>query len=461
MVRHVNSVVKKIDALASFRFLQNNSNSVQIFPFIFSVGIRAVGAFLALTINVVLARMLGVHDYGRYIFLLSLAMVIGGLSVRGIDYVLTRELVGSIGMSSTERKDLAYWALSRLAIGGVLGAILYVIWISYFYYGISDLFASMHPVLSVISGVIIIVFSALVIIEAGAINGYSASLRSQGLPLVVLNSAILTGVGVLAAVANNRISVPQVLLIQAVSYMATFTVGLYWLNALKRCHKRNSGHVGIHALDNGKKVARWNAASRYFFLASVAALLVNKMDVVLLSVLANSEVVGIYAAGARLAQVALIIALAVNSMLSPKIAKAYQDCDQRKLKELLHGAFKLTIPIALLEIIVALLFSGGIVNLFGSAYASSAKSFFWVVVAYALWTALAPTYALFSMTGKERVVAKISWLILLVNFLAMTILAPLYGANGAAFAMTLGYGVADIALIFVLIVENKKKYALR
>ena len=179
--------------------------------------------------------------------------------------------------------------------------------------------------------------------------------------------------------------------------------------------------------------------------------MVNKLDVVLVSALAGSEVVGIYAAGARLAQVALIIALAVNVVLSPRIAKAYKAGEQSSVTRLMRIGLKFTIPIALTEIVLAWLFGTKIVSIFGKSYSSAAGPFLWVIIAYALWTALAPVYALLSMTGKEKLVAMISWIVLIVNIGAICILTPLYGADGAGAAMTLGYGMATLIIFFTLV----------
>ena len=419
--------------------------------FVYSIGIRGIGAILALSLNVLLARLLGVAEYGRYMALLSMILVLGGLSVRGVGSVLIRELAGEAGTTPVLRKSLTRWATFRVGKSTSLAMLVFLAWSVLIYFGWLTVWSSTQIKLAIVAGVAIILFSPFVSIGAGAINGYSASLRSQGLTLVVQNGTVLGLLGVLYLTVSQSIDLSQVLWLQAAGYAVSLLVGAYWLRGLVRERNIGSDDWCLSAIRNKNNPKNWTTASRHFLLITVAALLVNKLDVVLVSALAGSEVVGIYAAGARLAQVAMIIALAVNVVLSPRIAKAHKAGERSSVTQLVRSGLKFTIPIALAEIVLAWLFASDVVDIFGKSYAASAGPFLWVVIAYALWTALAPAYALLSMTGKEKLVAAISWIVLIVNVVAITILTPLYGATGAGLAMAIGYGVAASLIFFVLV----------
>lgn len=422
--------------------------------FVYSIGIRGVGAILALSLNVVLARLLGVAEYGRYMALLSMALILGALAVRGSDYVLTRELAGEAGTFSDLRKLLIRWATIRVGKSTTLAVLVFLAWSVWIYFGWSAVWASTQIKLAMLAGIAIILFSPFVSVGAGAINGYSASLRSQALTLVVQNGAVLGLLGVLYLAANRVIDFSQVLWLQAAGYAVSLLVGAYWLRGLVRGKSIGSNDRRVANARNESDPKSWTLASRHFLLIAVAALLINKLDVVLVSAVAGAEITGIYVAGARLAQVALMIALAVNVVLSPRIAKAHKAGDQSTVKQLVRSGFKFAIPIALVEIVLAWFFSSDVVGIFGESYAASAGPFFWVVVAYALWTALAPAYALFSMTGKERLVAAISWLVLVANVGTILILTPMYGAEGAGAAMAIGYALATLVVFFILVSQT-------
>ena len=103
--------------------------------FVYSIGIRGVGAILALSLNVLLARLLGVAEYGRYMALLSMALVLGGLSVRGVNYVLTRELAGEAGTIPILRKSLTQWATCRVGKSMGLAVFVFMAWSVLVYFG--------------------------------------------------------------------------------------------------------------------------------------------------------------------------------------------------------------------------------------------------------------------------------------------------------------------------------------
>ncbi|MGH2509777.1 MAG: lipopolysaccharide biosynthesis protein, partial [Ktedonobacteraceae bacterium] len=190
--------------------------------------------------------------------------------------------------------------------------------------------------------------------------------------------------------------------------------------------------------------------TRHFLLVTIASVLVNRLDVVLVSSLSNVQVAGVYAAGARLAQVALMVALAVNIVLSPRIARAYRQGDGREVRRLFRSGLAFTVPIAVIEIALATVLGSDIVRIFGPSYATAAAPFAWVTVAYALWALAAPGYALLAMTGSERVVAALSWLVLIANVVTIILLVPSHGAAGAGMAMIAGYGLALLALFGAL-----------
>lgn len=428
-----------------------------ISAFAYSIGIRGIGAILALSLNVLLARLLGVAEYGRYMALLSMALVLGALAVRGSDYVLTRELAGDARPFDDLRKRLYRWASFRVGKSALLAVLVFLAWSVWIYFGWAVVKTSGQAGFAVFAGIAIILFVPFVAIVAGAINGYAASLKSQALTLVVQNGAVLGLLGILY-LAIRVIDIAQVLWLQATGYAASLLIGVYWLSRLGSGRRGSGSDVGLIAHGSEAGTKSWTVASRHFLLVTVAALLINKLDVVVVSAVSSSQTTGFYVAGARLAQVALMIALAMNVVLSPRIARTHKAGDEGGVKRLVQSGLKVTVPVAVIEVVLACFFSSDVVTVFGAAYANSSGPFLWVMVAYAFWTALAPAYAYFSMAGKEKFVATVSWLTLIVNLGGVLLLTPFYGADGAGAAMALGYGISAVTTCVVLFVQMKVNF---
>jgi len=412
-----------------------------------SVLVRGAGAILALAVNVVLARMLGVAEYGRYMTQLSAALILGSLAVRGSDQLLTRELSAGGAKHTGWRHELRHWAIRRVAVGIVLAVVAYFIWIF-----IARTAASGWDRWStVLAGALLIMLFPLCTLTAGALNGFGASLRSQTLALVLQNIAILVLLGVMWLLFDGLRSGGTALWLQAGGYTLALLVGWRWLHASVRGNGTTAQVGDISPqVATGTSSKRWSSASRHFLLVAVAALLVNRLDVILVSSLAGNATAGIYVAGARLAQVALMVAMAVNTVLSPRISEAWARKDFAAARRMLRGGLMFTIPVAVVEVAAAFFFARHIVALLGSAYAKSAMPFAWVTMAYALFTLAAPYYAYLGMTGSEKSLASISWMVLIANVSAIFLLLPLYGATGAGMAMGVGYALALLASATVM-----------
>jgi len=297
-----------------------------------------------------------------------------------------------------------------------------------------------------LAGVLLIALSLLCTLAAGALNGFSASMRSQSLA-VVKNIVILVSLGIFWWFLGRIHAAWMALWLQAGGYAIAFVVGWHWFRTVAASPL---GSNSVVAVAGNPSTKRWSSTAHHFLLVSIAALLVNRLDVVLVSGLAGNETAGIYVAGARLAQLALMVASAVNVVLSPRISSAWAQKDHAAVRRLLRSGLMFTVPVAVIEVAVVALFGRDIVALFGPAYAQSAMPLFWVTIAYALWTVAAPGYALLAMTGSEKVVAGLSWLVVIANVGAILVLVPLDGATGAGLAMTIGYGLSLPALVIAI-----------
>src|SRR5690349_2170708 len=86
--------------------------------------VNAAGALAGLLLHVFLARLLGVSEYGTYAYIVSLATLLGTLSLRGFDTASIRFIA-----SYKERLDGASlaafrrFATSQVLIGGVCVAL--------------------------------------------------------------------------------------------------------------------------------------------------------------------------------------------------------------------------------------------------------------------------------------------------------------------------------------------------
>lgn len=412
--------------------------------FLLSVLVRGAGALLALVVNIVLARVLGVAAYGRYMTLYSASILLGALALRGTGQLLTRELSAGAAHNQRWATELYRWIIRHVAIGVLVAAVTFSGWVL------------MTPIFDAVSGwwqawlagVVLIICFSVSTLFACTLNGLGASVRSQSLMPIVNSIVVLLFLAGVLHLFQIPISFKAALWLQVIGYATVCTVGVLWL-------RRHYSHIDQHHQSAQLQETAffgsvaWARAARHFFLFSMATVVVDRIDVVLVSRLADNKTAGIYVAGARLAQAAFLVTMAVNTVLYPRISQAWTRRDYITIRRLIRRSMLFTATVSIIEVLIAVLFASYIVKLFGPAYSESAPVFKVMVLAFTLWGIPAPVYAFLMMTGREKTLAIICWIILVVNLAAMFLFVPIMGAEGGAISMCFGYGIV-LPMLFVL-----------
>lgn len=422
---------------------RNSNNTYVKHPlhstFVISIALRGSGAFLALVLNLLFARLLGAAQFGHYMTALSAALLLGGLAVRGTDQLATREASAS---ERVLKRGFLRWAARRVLYGSVAASAAYIVW----HVALRGGFVSEGSLSILFLGPVIIALYASSATVAGALNGVGATQRSQVMLLGVKNFAVLAALGVAWLIAGKLTSSGAALVLQTIGYFITLLLGLQWL----RSHAGRVPGAPIEAVSS-LDCRNWAVSSRHLMLVAIAAMLINRFDVVLVSSIAGDTVSGIYAAGARLAQVTLIAGVSINAVLSPRIANAWARSDNQALRKLVVHGFCFTTPVAVAMVLAAALLAPTVISFLGSEYVESRSVFIFVAVANGLWTITAPAYVLLSMTGAESNAAMISWLVVFVNATATLLFVPLLGAKGAGMAMCIGYSAVLPVLAWAIV----------
>jgi len=413
--------------------------------FAFSVMVRLASLPLALAVNALVARSLGVFQYGRYATLFSATMLLGGMAVGGIRQVVTRGLAAISHSGIAESEPLLHWAIARMLRTTSFAICVYAVWIA-----VSKSAPTLGAYFGVVScGALLIATVALCALICGGLSGTGAEQKSQALPSIVQTAGLLLLFGGAVIVWGPPRVAVEVLWMQIGGYFIAIALGWIWLRS------RIDPRLGTFRIRGGGRnrtdeERQWTKAARHFMIFALANQLNNRFDVVLVSMVSDERTTGIYAAAARLAQVAMVVALAVNAILLPMFAAAWGKRDMPQLRRLLRQGLVFTGAVALLQIAIVGLFAPEIVKIFGKGYAQAAAPFLWATVGNALWSACAPIYSLLSMTGHEKIVAAVSWGVLAVNASSIFILVPFMGATGGGVANTLGYAAALIAFVLMV-----------
>jgi O-antigen/teichoic acid export membrane protein len=178
----------------------------------------------------------------------------------------------------------------------------------------------------------------------------------------------------------------------------------------------------------------WMTVAFPLFVISSMYVLMSYTDTVMLGMLADTTVSGIYAATSRIALLVSLPLVFINSVLIPYIASLYHGDRFTDLQYIVTMASR-TAGLLALPVFIILGVSGDVVlGLFGEEF-TSGKTALNILIAGQLVNVLSGSVgALLMMTGQHHFAAKVVTLCAMLNILLNYLLIPEFGINGAAAA---------------------------
>jgi O-antigen/teichoic acid export membrane protein len=391
-----------------------------------NAGVRAVAEIVAkvasLGLLFVLARKVGPHGLGVYVFALAWSELANLPVDMGFDRYLTRQVAKDRG--NVERLLLNIAVTKGLRAGPVL-IVSGVLLIALGYPGgqREAVYVAMLAVLfESLGGSIIAVFTGL---EHGGLA--AAVLMCQRLLTAILGIlALATGGGVVS-----------VLIAYAISTVVALTVAIALM-------VRRLGRLQFETSRAGRReVSRrtMSLAAQEVFSTGLA-----RADAVLLSLLGTTVAVGQYGAGYRLMESTLFIPLALTSAFAAMFAYLHHESSptiQSAYGYALKAVIGLLVPCA----VTLFLLPGPVLDLlFGDRFHGAIAPLRLLAPVVVLLGVVLISYSLVISRRDPRVVAWAFAAALAVNLAANLALIPTLGPSGAATGMLLTEGLFAIAM---------------
>ncbi len=381
---------------------------------------------LGLLTTMMLTRNLSVDQFGQYGFMMTIASLLLLPVAGGLPQLLTREVA-----RHAHAQD---WPSLRGVIHGSHLWIFFTSTLLLAAYGLAGPVFGWLPREGRWSllGLTLLLVPLLGInaVRTGTIKGFgspaTAEISNQTIrPLVLLLGVVwLTRVGELSA---SHAMWAQVFAALVAVIVASLVVLRFRPSAADDCAPRYQTAVWLRHL--------WS-----FSLISLAASGGAQVGVLLLGVLSTDESVAVFRVAERCAQLALVSLTLVNMIISPHIVRAVSSKDQALLQKLSRQSARGAFVLGLLIAIVLIGMGPSIIGrLFGSAY-EQAPYYPMVIllVGYVLHLMAGPSGILLTMSGFPKLCLSSMLQGLLVMLASGVPLIVVWGANGAACAVTVG-----------------------
>lgn len=283
---------------------------------------------------------------------------------------------------------------------------------------------------------------ALLLLAASQLRGLKRIVRSM-LPASVLRPVVLAAVaGLLYLVAPGHVHAPVVMALEAATTAALLVVSLVWL---RRARPAASRQVPPRYLTRS-----WLAVSLPLLAVTGVRFSMNRTDILLVGVYLGTEPAGVYTAASQLATLIGFGLLAVNMIAAPLFAELWARGDRRELQRIVRWSARGIFVFSLGAGIFLLLLGKPLLGVFGPRFVSGYGALTILVCSQIVSSLAGSVGFLLSMTGEERVAARVTVATGVINVALNAGLIPLFGLLGAAAATATANVLWNLSLVLVV-----------
>lgn len=383
-------------------------------------GVRIVGTALGLLTHVLLARWMGVAEYGTFVYVYTWSLGLGLLAKLGTDRALVRYGAPLLA----ERRFGEFAALSRIALRYPLmaGAAIAVV-----------LNLAVHGIVSdpgleraFLVGALSIPLMALHHVHL-ALGQARKRVWMATVPEQILRQGLL---GLLAAgyvaASGTAPTAVAALALHAIAVLLTLLAERYWNHRATPPEAR--------AAPCASSRPEWLRYSLQMTVISNVGAWTVQLDVLAVGILLGASAAGLYSVASRMALLVPWVSLAALTLFSPMVAELAARGQRETLQQYTTIVARM-VALASSTLAGAIwLFHGWILNWFGPEFAAAALPLGVLLCAYAVQDLFGPVAALMNFSGHQASTLRVVSVGAAAGLLLLCLLVPRWGTVGAAAA---------------------------
>lgn len=373
-------------------------------------GIKIAASLLAFASSLFYARALGPHDYGLYAYVITWTSVLAIPASLGIPRYLIRE--GARQVASL--RWLGRWADARVLPAGIAAAGLLAC-------------AALIPAAAGARWLFVIAAPLPLLANLGGIR--SALLQAMGLiarsqwPGLILSPMLVLCSMIGLWYWRGQLSALDLIILMVIASLVIASINEIQL-------RRAPGF----SESNEPGLAQIRRTLPFMWL-SMLYLVNTRADLIMLGALKGADSAGVYAVTTRAADFVAFFFVTSNIVITPRIARLYEQGNLVLLQRLITGAtsriFYLTLPIVLLF----LFFAQPLMSyLYGTGFSAGSVALQILALAQLFNVLAGPTGIILNMTGHENITASAGVISAGINIVLNAVLIPYLDFTGAAIA---------------------------
>lgn len=398
-------------------------------------GLAAIGTFL---FNFVLAKYLGVTDFGHFMLAYTILVVLGIIVRFGMPPAIIR-FAGimvsgfKVGQLKKLKRDTYYLCFLFGIVATIIMSLSQEVLINKFFDK-----APITNFIIVIS--IAIPFYSILTIQSAFLKALKkpeiAPLFEAGLTTFV--TAIVVQVIALSRIELTLFFVGNIFLFSAIF---VFIAGKLIVDKFISDLEGNRDYKLENY--NGFYVTLFDYA-----IANLVRYAVTFSPIIILGYFATGEDIGLFSIANSISFVIAFILWIVNSVYAPFFASLYKLNQLQELRKLVRRSIYYMLAISLPCFMLIVLFPETILKFFGEEFIQAKKALYILCTAQLINVSVGPIYFLLDMTGYERKVRNIVITAGVISLILSMLLIPKFGFEGAAIASGVGLVLQNLLALF-------------
>ena len=426
-----------------FNILKNSFSNSLVNKSLKVLLLRIIGVVLFFSLTLILTNYFDPNLVGQYDFVRSLLIFLGGICVFGMHQSIIYYSGFLNSQNSLDSIKTVYkkMIIIVLCISVGLFIVFYAIDNDYI-----DAFFEKKVALMVIKTVGALFFYGVTMLNIDTLRGINKIFLSELYRNAFRYFPFLIGVIIIYNINEQQFLVDLFLLSFVVlSIVSTIFVG-YYFTKLKSCNSNFTISF--------KNIIK---RSGPMAISSIAYVLMQSVDIILLSKFTNFESVAFYAVAIKLTTMISLVLASVNTVQAPKIAELYSLKNIKELKKIIKNATRLIFVLTFPVIIALILLSNFILSLYGEIYVVAKNALLILLVGQSINALCGSVGVYMNMTGKQNVLQKVLLISFFINLILNWYLIPIYGIEGAAFSTSFSMIFWNITVVVYIYKKDKVK----
>lgn len=395
--------------------------------------VKAIHAGLLFLTALLLARFMGVQDYGTYVYILSWITLLLIPALFGMDVLLVRRI--AIYDAHSE------WALMKGIMSFCVIAVLAIsIALAVFVGIVAKLAVTPMDLTAFWAALVLLPLLAMIRIQNGIMRGLHAVVRGQVPEFIIYPGALILVVIVAYYGLNISITPFIAVMLTIVCVIAALLISMRWVQDLIPVPSREAVAVW--------QVRDWLRSALPLVLIVGMGVINTRLDILMVGTMLDHASAGVYYIASQLSELVAFVLVAVNAALAPVIARLHNAGEKDQLQLVITKSTRFMLVAALPVALILAIFGDWILLLFGSEFTAGLSPLRFLVLGQIVNVMAGSVGWLLIMTGYERDAVTGISIGALVNICLNAVLIPVWGTSGAAIATAISMALWNVILVY-------------